>query len=44
MLPEEFFLGDVATDPLASAGMSLVGDRRPDGVSTGMASFSLMLG
>jgi hypothetical protein len=44
MLPEEFFLGDVGTDPLTSAGRSLVGDWRPDGVSTGMANFSLMLG
>jgi len=44
ILPEEFFLGDVATDPLASAGMSLIGDWRPDGVSRGMAIVSLMLG
>jgi uncharacterized membrane protein len=44
MLPEESFLGDVVMVPLVSVGMSLMGDWRPDIVSSGLAICSLMLG
>jgi hypothetical protein len=44
MLPEEFFLDDVEVGPLISVAMSLTGDWRPDGVSSGTAICSLMLG
>lgn len=45
MFPEEFFLGDVVADPLASENISLTGDERPDAVSGGTAAIcSLMLG
>jgi hypothetical protein len=44
MLPEESFLGDVVVLPFVSESMSLVGDWRPEIVSSGLAICSLMLG
>lgn len=44
MLPEEFFLGDVAADPFASGNNSLTGDCLPDGVSRATWSRSLGTG
>lgn len=44
MLPEEFFLGEVAADPLTSGNISLTGDCLPEGVSRAAEAESLVIG